>query len=185
MRPRPEDRGELPRECRAWGLPELQCGHGPKTVENQGVWTHSPRDGVASMRPRPEDRGEPAVADRVGRRRASMRPRPEDRGELVSCRMTDGPHASMRPRPEGRGEHGPCRGFHGVQRPLQCGHGPKAVENPEAGRLGGMPAGFNAATARRPWRTSPRPHRHIPEVLQCGHGPKAVENTPLPVRPPS
>src|SRR5262249_7166723 len=86
---------------------------------------------------------------------------------------------------------------------LQCGHGSKAVENivgvtesaaePDAsmrprlegrGEPGGcwihtarIWSGFNAATARRPWRTFAfllilltRP------VLQCGHGSKAVEN---------
>ena len=86
---------------------------------------------------------------------------------------------------------------------LQCGHDPKAVENTS------MPSypdstcrGFNAATTRRPWRTTtiryscqgqcrasmrPRPEGRgepgmpsaefdIFNVLQCGHDPKAVEN---------
>ena len=83
----------------------------------------------------------------------------------------------MRPRPEGRGEHTPARAtaivmsFNAAtaRRPwrtadtrvigphveLQCGHGPKAVENrrawPDSCESTG---GFNAATARRPWRTA-------------------------------
>ena len=89
----------------------------------------------------------------------------------------------MRPRPEGRGEHQIS------VRPCQDGSGRR----------------FNAATTRRPWRTSsrrlvtvhaaprasmrPRPEgrgerelmsSHVggPVKLQCGHDPKAVENQP-------
>ena len=36
----------------------LQCGHGPKTVENYFGVRAGP-EALASMRPRPEDRGEP------------------------------------------------------------------------------------------------------------------------------
>jgi len=37
---------------------------------------------------------------------------------------------------------------------LQCGHGTKAVENdPPSGRRWRRWSRFNAATARRPWRT--------------------------------
>ena len=62
----------------------------------------------------------------------------------------------MRPRPEGRGE--------------------RTADAADAM----LDAGFNAATARRPWRTGrdaamPR----APAMLQCGHGPKAVENRRL------
>ena len=37
---------------------------------------------------------------------------------------------------------------------LQCGHSPKAVENLDREPCRRLPcSGFNAATARRPWRT--------------------------------
>src|SRR5262245_12767212 len=35
MRPRPEDRGELVASTLPWKVNELQCGHGPKTVEKR------------------------------------------------------------------------------------------------------------------------------------------------------
>ena len=181
-----------------------------------------------------------------------MRPQPEGRGEQRSWRQKQkGMTASMRPQPEGRGEHGArlficlgCEGFNAAtaRRPwrtadslrkikreilLQCGHSPKAVENPSLSvaarrsRIASMrpqpegrgergssaslncqcvasmrpqpegrgeqpvdPApffatclGFNAATARRPWRTETA-HEQLASLLelQCGHSPKAVEN---------
>ena len=117
----------------------------------------------ASMRPRPEGRGEPAVdrADAELADGASMRPRPEGRGERAVPSADDraGAVASMRPRPEGRGERvptrchvGPTASFNAAttRRPwrtlerrrrslkpgseLQCGHDPKAVENPRGTR---------------------------------------------------
>ena len=114
----------------------LQCGHGPKAVEN--TMTH--------------------LAARWHYKRASMRPRPEGRGELelLWLRVTQ-------------------------IRKLQCGHSPKAVENPRVEIADGQVdiAGFNAATARRPWRTrrSREPGPYGTPGLQCGHSPKAVENT--------
>ena len=161
MRPRPEGRGErwvharwdaqvssfnAATARRPWRTgrhslsgsrpSKLQCGHGPKAVENA-----------------------------IG----------ADDGACRTCRLQCG--------------HGPkaventCRCAGSVRRActgLQCGHGPKAVEN--ARRLpdcrNAANACFNAATARRPWRTCPhlgRNDRH--RQLQCGHGPKAVENT--------
>ncbi len=62
---------------------------------------------------------------------------------------------------------------------LQCGHGTKAVENPASAASDWLASysSFNAATARRPWRTAacevlcPQD-----DMLQCGHGTKAVEN---------
>ena len=59
----------------------------------------------------------------------------------------------MRPRPEGRGELSRDDEF----RPMEvC---------------------FNAATTRRPWRTTPEVRQTMPHgLLQCGHDPKAVEN---------
>ena len=108
----------------------------------------------------------------------------------------------MRPRPEGRGEPSrPAARLISFDK-LQCGHDPKAVENraglastptnccfnaattrrPWRTTRRTVPArpgrpGFNAATTRRPWRTQAPPkverYRH---PLQCGHDPKAVEN---------
>src|SRR5437879_5798184 len=61
---------------------------------------------------------------------------------------------------------------------LQCGHGAEAVENVTGrGRFGRVWCCFNAATARRPWRTSSRGHPSKSIAgLQCGHGAEAVEN---------
>src|SRR5271166_6378159 len=55
MRPRSEDRGELSFNC-AWegAAIWLQCGHGPKTVENMDVRSLPDEDKLASMRPRSE-----------------------------------------------------------------------------------------------------------------------------------
>ncbi len=86
--------------------------------------------------------------------------------------------ASMRPRHEGRGERTEACRHRLDDAGLQCGHGTKAVENRHATRTAetGVRC-FNAATARRPWRTrrqGPACYRLRP--LQCGHGTKAVEN---------
>ena len=140
---------------------------------------------TASMRPRAEGRGEPATYQfrDAPRRRASMRPRPEGRGEPFRCsrpharadgfnaatarrpwrtRVEIGPQAarrqaSMRPRPEGRGE--PRCGVSGQgecskasMRPRPEGRG----EQRRNVRRRDPKAGFNAATARRPWRTAAR-----------------------------
>ena len=195
MRPRPEDRGERRTPgASPFTLPPLQCGHGPKTVENAVPLARSRdvRSRFASMRPRPEDRGEPLwrqsfIADL----------------DLLSF------NAATAPRPW-RTPHRP-----GIRVPipkpkLQCGHGPKTVENSvqySRPSLSSSEPGFNAATARRPWRTESdaskstvglaqnfnaatarRPWRTLqleatffldqaePELLQCGHGPKTVEN---------
>jgi len=61
---------------------------------------------------------------------------------------------------------------------LQCGHSQKAVENWTVGGVCavGTPR-FNAATARRPWRTSLITLQvQDNSGLQCGHSQKAVEN---------
>src|SRR5262249_10222280 len=58
------------------GLPRLQCGHGPKTVENYVVPEIISQLAEASMRPRSEDRGEPRDPVRCNvAQKASMRPR--------------------------------------------------------------------------------------------------------------
>ena len=87
--------------------------------------------------------------------------------------------ASMRPRPEGRGERPHVGIGEFVEFWLQCGHDPKAVENDSAVYSHSRPhtRRFNAATTRRPWRTSkPEEFEGKPPPLQCGHDPKAVEN---------
>ena len=108
----------------------LQCGHGPKAVENTQASVSRSRGGALQC-----GHGPKAVEN--------IKAQGDNK-----CTV----EASMRPRPEGRGE---------PQRRLQLMR--------EAGS-------FNAATARRPWRTEggTLPWRH--EGLQCGHGPKAVEN---------
>ena len=80
------------------------------------------------------------------------------RTDCVRNRYT-GSHAvaSMRPRPEGRGE--PTDDGRRPRRPLarlQCGHDPKAVENADAAANAdeAVAVSFNAATTRRPWRTT-------------------------------
>ena len=131
------------------------------------------------MRPRPEGRGEPGVTPaalaalagfnaattrrpwrttapksiRRGRSSASMRPRPEGRGEPIEADPCDRPsfNAATARRPWRTNRRWPVRQ---PRLELQCGHGPKAVEN----HVVTFAAGVTAA-------------------LQCGHGPKAVENS--------
>ena len=93
----------------------------------------------------------------------------------------------MRPRPEGRGERVLPFPPAEATGPLQCGHDPKAVENtsgngndcldPAQASMRPRPEGrgerrtltpvgrsisFNAATTRRPWRTTKVGKRHSP-----------------------
>ena len=179
MRPRPEFAVEnAGRPTCASADRRLQCGHDEFAVENgraRGAIAHR-RD--ASMRPRRIRRGERAAAELGrGHERASMRPRRIRRGERCdhacraqptvaalqcghdefavenysSMRSRSAGHASMRPRPEGRGE--PATSWRDrLSDELQCGHGPKTVENQM--KVGQRHVSFNAATARRPWRTS-------------------------------
>ena len=93
----------------------------------------------------------------------------------------------MRPRPEGRGELDLSRGV-GLRQALglQCGHNPKAVENPTRGRRPWttgrrLQCGHNpeAVENNMPWRTIST----MPWPLQCGHDPEAVENSPSTPRP--
>ena len=155
---------------------ELQCGHGPKTVENRDSGVTPDSINGASMRPRPEDRGERDAmtqdVDSGASFNAATARRPWRTRTAVTGTLA---HASMRPRPEDRGE--PDGKLIRPRRArLQCGHGPKTVENDrsarvdqpdlasmrprpedrgEPGRSCGVVRGrsFNAATARRPWRT--------------------------------
>ena len=135
----------------------LQCGHDPKAVENGSVPHAAPA--------------------RPMRFNAATTRRPW-RTTSIHNSFWYLFIASMRPRPEGRGEH--ClfsRSDFDLEQ-LQCGHDPKAVENKD--RRDGVlaaPQGFNAATTRRPWRTSePSVILHERGRLQRGHDPKAVEN---------
>ncbi len=209
MRPRPEDRGERRPSlasdwpCRIAGfnaatarrpwrtigalcIPrrqcELQCGHGPKTVENFTLAFSSAVGMEASMRPRPEDRGEPWVPVYTSFFQDQLQcghgPKTVENGELqhqprrgsrgfnaatarrpwrtlpVDRIQNAHDKASMRPRPEDRGERGAVL----------------------LGQLGN--GSFNAATARRPWRTGAMNNEIQAFMqLQCGHGPKTVENT--------
>src|SRR5437762_1744721 len=109
MRPRSEDRGEHP-DLRSFrhDCDVLQCGHGPKTVENVQLVRsrkilrqrlqcgHGPK--TVENNP-----GQGAVMKKA--ELASMRPRSEDRGELLHTRQSISEATS-----------------------LQCGHGPKTVE---------------------------------------------------------
>ena len=110
MRPRPEGRGE--RFFSASWLPTsvlLQCGHDPKAVEN-------------NFRPKRSRRTESCFNAATTRR--PWRTQLRQRWPLFTGR------ASMRPQPEGRGEHESHRQYTQAQFLLQCGHDPKAVENP-------------------------------------------------------
>ncbi len=182
MRPRPEGRGE-------------RCTH----------FSNENYSGRASMRPRPEGRGErSSTAPVFAASPASMRPRPEGRGEQDFAHVPDPDSpcfnaattrrpwrtaaqgrrghaarpASMRPRPEGRGEPRgqpprgqPRRGA--SMRPRPEGRGERGSSRPGPGPT----RRFNAATTRRPWRTTDGELMHlIQHALQCGHDPKAVEN---------
>src|ERR1700731_831210 len=84
----------------------------------------------------------------------------------------------MRPRPEGRGERRGAETGNGVGVSLQCGHGPKVVEN-KGSRIEvkgvvvlqcghGPKVVENRYRDGRLWLTD--------DFLQCGHGPKVVEN---------
>ena len=161
--------------------PRLQCGHGLRAVENEGVSVTLAMVWQPSMRPRPSCRGElraarnavraagnlqcghglravenaPRRRGRAACERPSMRPRPSCRGELqliVDKVSQDEP--SMRPRPSCRGEPRPATPARTSQPCLQCGHGLRAVENDAC----------------------PCACRRDSAVLQCGHGLRAVEN---------
>ena len=127
-------------------------------------WRTTLEDGAAnaknnaSMRPQPEGRGErrrePGYFGHQRCFNAATTRRPW-RTEAALGETGPPPLASMRPQPEGRGEQVcqiirlfPCES-------LQCGHNPKAVENPgDGGPASQGRRRFNAATTRRPWRTT-------------------------------
>ena len=185
MRPRPEDRGELlePRRVQVARSSRLQCGHGPKTVENHASVASDMLTVLASMGPRPEGRGEPmpvqtapspsrsrlqwghgpkAVENSNMRRLthgngrlASMGPRPEGRGErrLDNVRTRDSSRASMGPRPEGRGERRRRRQSTAADRGFNGATARRPWRTCRPGDVDRRRVSFNGATARRPWRT--------------------------------
>ena len=199
-------------DCYASRLQRLQCGHGPKAVENQArpavIAASLVRFNAATARRPWRTRRSPAAsairrcqrfnaatARRPWRTRSRMQlrtgcelrlqcghgPKAVENARHASGQVTVTGRASMRPRPEGRGEPANASSACDVLvARLQCGHGPKAVENAaRTCQRDGRPIGFNAATARRPWRTldGRTAARTGSCTLQCGHGPKAVENT--------
>ncbi len=161
----------------------LQCGHDPKAVEN-GLQVRSNRNGgkgfnaATTRRPwRTAVRVSDGQIGSVGFNAATTR-RPW-RTAREPGRGAGRLRASMRPRPEGRGEPRETIDADIQSLQLQCGHDPKAVENRVPGRrlrvavqasMRPRPEGrgerrrwrptswrssrFNAATTRRPWRTS-------------------------------
>ena len=179
----------------------LQCGHGTKAVENSDGDGDDPRRGRASMRPRHECRGEssaeafvPAEVTRNCERRELQcgHGTKAVENEMLgqgSGRPARDVVASMRPRHECRGgTNGPRTGVTDEvpfdQGAYNGSHGTNAVDSVERVVLApsALRFGFNAATARMPWRTTavsglfrPRPERET-STLQCGHGTKAVEN---------
>ena len=158
------------------------------------------------MRPRPEGRGEPLAAAvhcaRLGRRFNAATARrlwrtgrgsvPSSARRALQCghspKAVENLHnpesgrgrkgASMRPQPEGRGELQRLLGS-GVQEPsFNAATARRPWRTPRnLGLVRPQFPRFNAATARRPWRTldADASAEKILE-LQCGHSPKAVEN---------
>ena len=227
MRPRPEGRGEHTEHrwkphsrfnaatarrpwrtaCRAGRRHSggLQCGHGPKAVENGQRLALTREIPMASMRPRPEGRGQrsPSAA-RLGRPHASMRPRPEGRGEPRDAKQSvktrihsfdaatarrpwrtpknrrgvpRGRH-SMRPQPEGRGEPIPTSFRRRTQEVASMRPRPEGRGERRASGLA------DSASSRRLMRPQPEGRGELGKrssggclpSLQCGHGPKAVES---------
>ncbi len=135
----------------------LQCGHGPKTVENAVSGSGFPRERGASMRPRPEDRGEPSPkrAQPPGPIGLQCGHGPKTvENACAEARLEKPMRASMRPRPEDRGE----REMRRVRLSPRQGFNAATARRPWRTEDGRGPKSarkhcFNAATARRPWRT--------------------------------
>ena len=125
-----DQRAKTSRRCKP-----LQCGHGPKAVENRRAWIDVDVQRSASMRPRPEGRGERRVPG-VHRCTTAILlqcghgPKAVENFGRMALTVRTARGASMRPRPEGRGERWRrSRYRQSCADELQCGHGPKAVEN--------------------------------------------------------
>ena len=183
----------------------LQCGHDPKAVENSRM-LRRPRQLTSFNAATTRRPWRTPLAVAIGARLPGFNAATTRRPWRTTGRCwhrTVMTAASMRPRPEGRGE--PCgRGRRAWTRPwLQCGHDPKAVENPDAAvhrgdvadklQCGHDPKAVEnrraGAGPRRAARASMRPRpegrgerrrgaepNSCPAMLQCGHDPKAVEN---------
>ncbi len=157
MRPQPEGCGEPcgQRKVVDGGCP-LQCGHSPKAVENSAAGGKSTREMTLQCGHSPK-----AVENRARlficlTARASMRPQPEGRGELRQPAKNPARHmASMRPQPEGRGEPG------------------------LVGRCEAVADRFNAATARRPWRTRQLSEFDLPCVASMRPQPEGRGEQPV------
>ena len=156
MRPRPVSRGDSPMiPLRLTAVAALQCGHGPSAVETElgaqrDIDSSAPFNAATARQPwRPG-----AVVARNLCCVPSMRPRPVSRGDVRAARSAvRSGSPSMRPRPVSRGDCGATVRARWLERALQCGHGPSAVETiktPCASSL--STSSFNAATARQPWR---------------------------------
>ncbi len=136
----------------------------------------------ASMRPRHEGRGEPMTDDSAARVQSVLQcghgTKAVENSNL-SVYKTSVDRASMRPRHEGRGELVPSSdGFYGGGSfNAATARRPWRTQAAAADVSARAAARFNAATARRPWRTASRgPPDASAAELQCGHGTKAVEN---------
>ena len=181
MRPRPEGRGEPQDRLEQVLHFRLQCGHDPKAVENE-AYHHEEGAGTVMLQcghdPKAVENHGPSVPATPDPRFNAATTRRPWRTSPVHPRRRLCRNASMRPRPEGRGELPSGAAALPASVRLQCGHDPKAVENADVRRdYGRLFPCFNAATTRRPWRTS---GEHVcwweGDTLQCGHDPKAVEN---------
>ena len=152
MGPRPRGRGWLVNEPHVRQGAQLQWGHGREAVDGSVIaWT---LDGVSMLQwghgREAVDGGQPQPP-RAGRL-ASMGPRPRGRGWAASWL----PYAwiataSMGPRPRGRGWLGKPDLIWHNESGLQWGHGREAVDGGRARPPGAPLAGFNGATAARPW----------------------------------
>ena len=135
MRPRPEGRGEhagdhQPHRPGATGTSMRPRPEG--RGERRGACHYISYAAIASMRPRPEGRGERRAPHGLLRRRVElrMRPRPEGRGEQrrrKNSGRTDRSFNAATTRRPWRTDWQTPVGT--MNRTLQCGHDPKAVEN--------------------------------------------------------
>ena len=139
-------------ECGNGACETLQFGHSQKAVENLRVGrsgARAPRSSFNSATAkRPWRTPGQCDAGAAGQGDASIRPQPKGRGEPTN-------QAAL------------CFGLSS----LQFGHSQKAVENPTVVNVpAANVAGFNSATAKRPWRTIRR-------------GVSAATGTPASIRP--
>ena len=158
MRPQPEGCGEPcgQRKVVDGGCP-LQCGHSPKAVENNAAGGKSKREMTASMRPQPEGCG-------------------EHRARLFICLGCEGFNAAT-----ARRLWRTADSLRKIKREilLQCGHSPKAVENPRLRSLRGGRGSLQCGHSPKAVENAQLSEFELHASLQCGHSPKAVENQPV------